>query len=136
MIRAINRDQTLLARPSRLATPKDAAVIQDLKDTLAANRAGCVGMAANMIGVSVRAIIVAMGPLNVPMVNPVITAKTGPYQTQEGCLSLLGERPTTRYETVTVHFLTEQFQPQTQTFTGFVAQIIQHEVDHCEGIVI
>ncbi|WP_179396056.1 peptide deformylase [Lacticaseibacillus absianus] len=136
MIRSINRDPQLLARKSAKATPKDAAVVTDLVETLAAHRDGCVGMAANMIGVGRRIIAVAIGPLNVPMVNPRIIARQGAYATQEGCLSLVGERPTTRYETITVQYLDGRFQPQTQTFTGFVAQIIQHEVDHCDGIVI
>lgn len=136
MIRPIVTDPLRLNQPAKAASPKDRAVIQDLKDTLAANRERCVGMGANMIGANKRIIIVAVGPLALVMVNPVITAKTGAYQTMEGCLSLPGERPTTRYQTITVSYLDEHFKPQTHEYTDFTAQIIQHEVDHCDGILI
>lgn len=136
MIKPIEKDQLFLQQKAKPATPADRQVMQDLKDTLAANATRCVGMAANMIGVAKRIIIVQMGPLPVVMVNPQITAKNGQYQTTEGCLSLDGERPATRFEQITVQFQDTQFKPHTQEFTGFVAQIIQHEVAHCEGVLI
>lgn len=136
MIRPIMRDVMFLARPSEAATKADAHVITDLIDTLNAHLDGCVGMAANMIGVSKRIIVVRMGPISVPMINPVITAKSGAYQTQEGCLSLMGQRPCTRYQTIEVSYQDGAFLPRRQTFTGFIAQIIQHEVDHLNGVII
>ncbi|MGK4178431.1 peptide deformylase [Lapidilactobacillus dextrinicus] len=136
MIREINRNQKSLAQKSEPATINDQAVLTDLLDTLRAYQDVCVGMAANMIGVHKRVIIVQMGVLPVLMINPEITAKSEPYTTSEGCLSLLGERQTTRYQNITVKFLDKNFKPTTQKFTDFVAQIIQHEVDHCDGIII
>lgn len=136
MIREINRNQKSLAQKSEPATKNDQAVLTDLLDTLRAHQDVCVGMAANMIGVHKRVIIVQMGVLPVLMINPEITAKSDPYTTSEGCLSLLGERQTTRYQNITVKFLDKNFKPTTQKFTDFVAQIIQHEVDHCDGIII
>ncbi|WP_203640257.1 peptide deformylase [Levilactobacillus andaensis] len=136
MIKTVVHDQARLAQKSRPATKADAATVTDLLDTLKANSENCVGMAANMIGVNLRIIVVDMGVIPVAMVNPVITKKSGAYATQEGCLSLPGERPTTRYQSIDVDFLNQNFQKQHQTFTGFVAQIIQHEVDHCNGIII
>lgn len=136
MIREINRNQKSLAQKSEPATMNDQAVLTDLLDTLRAHQDVCVGMAANMIGVHKRVIIVQMGVLPVLMINPEITAKSDPYTTSEGCLSLLGERQTTRYQNITVKFLDKNFKPTTQKFTDFVAQIIQHEVDHCDGIII
>lgn len=136
MIREINRNQKSLAQKSEPATINDQAVLTDLLDTLRAHQDVCVGMAANMIGVHKRVIIVQMGVLPVLMINPEITAKSEPYTTSEGCLSLLGERQTTRYQNITVKFLDKNFKPTTQKFTDFVAQIIQHEVDHCDGIII
>ena len=136
MIREINRNQKSLAQKSEPATKNDQAVLTDLLDTLRTHQDVCVGMAANMIGVHKRVIIVQMGVLPVLMINPEITAKSEPYTTSEGCLSLLGERQTTRYQNITVKFLDKNFKPTTQKFTDFVAQIIQHEVDHCDGIII
>lgn len=136
MIREINRNQKSLAQKSEPATKNDQAVLTDLLDTLRAHQDVCVGMAANMIGVHKRVIIVQMGVLPVLMINPEITAKSEPYTTSEGCLSLLGERQITRYQNITVKFLDKNFKPTTQKFTDFVAQIIQHEVDHCDGIII
>lgn len=136
MIREINRNQKSLAQKSEPATKNDQAVLTDLLDTLRAHQDVCVGMAANMIGVHKRVIIVQMGVLPVLMINPEITAKSEPYTISEGCLSLLGERQTTRYQNITVKFLDKNFKPTTQKFTDFVAQIIQHEVDHCDGIII
>ncbi|MFD1392483.1 peptide deformylase [Lacticaseibacillus jixianensis] len=136
MIRPIEKDQLFLQQKAALATPADRQVIQDLQDTLAANATRCVGMAANMIGVLKRIIIVQMGPLPVVMVNPQITKASGQYQTTEGCLSLDGERPAKRYDHITVRYQDAQFRPHTQQFTGFVAQIIQHELAHCDGVLI
>ncbi len=136
MIRPIMRDVMFLSRPSEAAVKADAAVIIDLIDTLNAHLDGCVGMAANMIGVSKRIIAVRMGPMSVPMVNPVIAAKSGPYETQEGCLSLTGQRPCTRYQTVEVSYQDANFLSRRQKYTGWIAQIIQHEVDHLNGVII
>ncbi|NLR32311.1 peptide deformylase [Levilactobacillus tujiorum] len=136
MIRNVVHDPTQLNTKAQLATKLDAPVVTDLLDTLKANSENCVGMAANMIGINKRIIVVDMGIMPVAMINPTITKKAGAFHTQEGCLSLTGERSTTRYQTIDVDFLNQNFQRQHQTFTGFVAQIIQHEVDHCEGIII
>ncbi len=136
MIRPIMRDVMFLARPSEVATKADAPVITDLIDTLNAHLDGCVGMAANMIGISKRIIAVRMGPMSVSMINPVITAKSGAYQTQEGCLSLMGQRPCTRYQTIEVSYQDANFLPRRQKYSGWIAQIIQHEVDHLNGVII
>lgn len=136
MIKPIVRDQLFLQQKAEPATPADRQVIVDLQDTLAANANRCVGMAANMIGSRKRIIIVQMGPLPVIMVNPQITAQSGAYQVAEGCLSLDGERPATRYTAITVQYQDAQFRVHTQQFEGYVAQIIQHEVAHCAGILI
>ncbi len=136
MIRNICRDEAFLGLVSEKATNRDREVINDLKDTLRANSSRCVGMAANMIGVSKRIIIFTDGAKDRIMVNPKITKKQLPYETQESCLSLEGERPVTRYMEITVEFLDESFTKRRETFTGFTAQIIQHECDHLEGVVI
>ena len=136
MIRPIMRDVFFLNQKSEQATEADKHVIQDLLDTLKANEDGCVGMAANMIGVKKRIIVVSMGFANIPMINPVIVKKSGPYETEEGCLSLLGVRKTTRYKDIEVEFLDAGFKKQRQKYSGWIAQIVQHEVDHCDGIVI
>lgn len=136
MIRQIMRDVFFLNQKSEQATEADKHVIQDLLDTLKANEDGCVGMAANMIGVKKRIIVVSMGFANIPMINPVIVKKSGPYETEEGCLSLLGVRKTTRYKDIEVEFLDAGFKKQRQKYSGWIAQIIQHEVDRCDGIVI
>ncbi|MGN0763887.1 MAG: peptide deformylase [Aristaeellaceae bacterium] len=136
MVRPIMRDPLFLSRPSDRATPADRAVMTDLLDTLRAHREECVGMAANMIGVRKRIIAVSMGPVNVAMVNPVILRFSGPYEAEEGCLSLSGRRKTTRYQEIEVAFQDADFQPRRQVYTGWIAQIIQHEIDHCDGILI
>ncbi len=136
MVRPIMRDMLFLSQPSLPATPSDAAVITDLRDTLRAHAEGCVGMAANMIGVHRRIIIVAMGPTALVLVNPVITEKRGPYDAEEGCLSLDGVRRAKRYRDIEVSFQDEAFRPRRQAFSGFAAQIIQHEIDHCDGRLI
>ena len=136
MVRPIMKDVFFLNQKSEEATKEDMSVVQDLLDTLKANEAGCVGLAANMIGVKKRIIAVNMGMVNVAMINPVITSKTGEYDTEEGCLSLTGVRKTERYETIEVSFLDVGFKAQKKQFAGWVAQIIQHEIDHCNGIII
>lgn len=136
MIKPIMKDVFFLNQKSELAVPQDMQVVQDLLDTLKANSAGCVGMAANMIGVRKRIIAVNMGGINVPMINPVIVKKSGPYEAEEGCLSLSGIRKTTRYREIEVEYLDINFKKQRQKYIGWVAQIIQHEVDHCDGVLI
>ena len=136
MIKPIVRDVFFLNQRSEEATKADLPVAQDLEDTLRANRERCVGMAANMIGFRKRIIIVSAGFANIVMINPVITEKSGAYETEEGCLSLPGERKTIRYNQITVKYLDKTFTAQTQTFSGYIAQIIQHECDHLEGILI
>ena len=136
MIRPIVHDPLFLAQPSAPASEADRPVIADLTDTLLAHLDGCVGMAANMIGVRKRVIIFCSGPQPTVMVNPVITGKSGPYEAEEGCLSLAGTRKATRYRRITVRYLDPSFRQRTGTFEGFPAQIIQHEIDHCDGILI
>ncbi|MBP3242140.1 MAG: peptide deformylase [Butyrivibrio sp.] len=136
MVKKIVRDPMFLQQKSEPATEADKQVIQDLLDTLRANQEHCVGMAANMIGVRKRIIVVAMGPFHFAMVNPVITKKSGEYQTEESCLSLDGVRPCTRYKEIEVDYLDQDFKPQHGKYKDFTAQIIQHEVDHFEGILI
>ena len=136
MIKDIMRDVTFLSLPSEKATKNDIQIGQDLRDTLNANKSKCVGMAANMIGIRKRIIIVDMGFGNVVMYNPKIINKRNPYQCLEGCLSLVGERETPRYEFIEVEYFDSNWVKQRNKFTGFIAQIIQHEIDHCNGIVI
>lgn len=136
MVRPIMRDIIFLSQKAEIATPADKQVITDLLDTLAAHREGCVGMAANMIGVNKRIIVFNMGLVNIPMVNPVIVSKSGPYETEEGCLSLDGVRKTMRYENIEVEYQDSDFKKQKRKFSGWTAQIIQHEIDHCDGIII
>ena len=136
MIKKITRDPMFLAQKSVDANEADKQVISDLLDTLRANLDHCVGMAANMIGVSKNIIVVAAGPFQFAMINPVIAKKTGAFQTEEGCLSLDGVRPCTRYKEIEVDYLDTNFKKQHGKYTGWTAQIIQHEIDHCNGIVI
>ena len=136
MVKKITRDPMFLAQKSVDATEADKQVITDLLDTLRANLDHCVGMAANMIGVSKNIIVVAAGPFQFAMINPVIAKKTGAFQTEEGCLSLDGVRPCTRYKEIEVDYLDTNFKNQHGKYIGWTAQIIQHEVDHCNGIVI
>ena len=136
MIREICRDETFLAQKAAPATADDLAMAQDLLDTLTAHKDGCVGMAANMIGVCKRIIAFDNEGTYMVMFNPVIVRQSGPYEAQEGCLSLTGVRKTKRFQTVKVQWQNEQFQPRLKTFTGWTAEIIQHEIDHCEGILI
>lgn len=136
MVKPIMKDQFFLSRTSQNATKEDLPVAQDLMDTLAAHSHECVGMAANMIGVLKRIIIFDNNGTHTVLFNPEITAKSGPYETEEGCLSLAGKRPTTRYSTIKVRYQDMSFRPKIATFTGWTAQIIQHEIDHCNGILI
>ena len=136
MIRTIVKDELFLEQKSETATKEDIDVINDLIDTLRANLDRCVGMAGNMIGVKKRILVFSVGNIIVPMVNPVILKKENPYETEESCLSLIGSRKTTRYETIEVEYQDINFKKHKQIFTGFTAQIIQHEVDHFEGIII
>lgn len=136
MNRPIMKDIFFLRQKAEPAGKEDLQVVQDLLDTLKANEAGCVGMAANMIGVNKRIIAVNMGFVNVAMLNPVIVKKSGAYETEEGCLSLTGVRKTTRYENIEVEFQDISFRKQRQKYSGWTAQIIQHEIDHFEGILI
>ena len=136
MIKEIVHDEFFLSQLSEPATVKDKALIRDLEDTLRANADRCVGMAANMIGVRKRMIIVTMGRVNVVMINPVILKKAKPFETEEGCLSLQGVRSVTRYEEIVVSYQDEKFRKKQEKFTGWIAQIIQHECDHLEGILI
>lgn len=136
MIKTVVRDVLFLGQKSEDATKNDANVIDDLIDTLRANLEYCVGMAANMIGVKKRILVFVMGNVIVPMVNPVILRKDKMYETEESCLSLVGVRKAKRYELIEVEYLDRNFKKQKQVFTGFTAQIIQHEMDHFEGIII
>ena len=136
MVRPIIHDPFFLAQKSEMATEADWQIAEDLLDTLRANLDRCVGMAANMIGVKKAIIVVAAGPIQFVMINPVITKKKGVYQTEEGCLSLEGVRPCTRYHEIEVDYQDQNFQKQHGKYSGWIAQIIQHEMDHVQGIVI
>ena len=137
MLNEIIHDPILLARKSEVATKEDLQVAQDLLDTLVAHKDGCVGMAANMIGVHKRIIAFDNDGTYMTMFNPEIIKKSGPYDAEEGCLSLLGgPRKCKRYQTIKVQWQTAEMQTRIKTFAGFTAQIIQHEVDHCNGILI
>ena len=136
MVKDIVRDAFFLSQKSDEATKADLQVVQDLEDTLKANRDRCVGMAANMIGYRKKIIIVATGFADIVMINPVITAKSEPYETEEGCLSLPGTRKTTRYKHITVRYLDKKYDEHVQDLSGYIAQIIQHEIDHFSGKLI
>ena len=137
MVKEIVHDPIFLAGKSTPATAEDLQVAQDLLDTLAANKEACVGMAANMIGVRKRIIVFDNEGSYMTMFNPEILKMSDPYETREGCLSLLGDpRPCKRYKTIKVQWQNEKFQTRIKTFTGWSAQIIQHEIDHCNGILI
>ena len=137
MIQEVMHDPILLAKKSVPATAEDLQVAQDLLDTLIANKDACVGMAANMIGVYKRIIVFDNDGVYMTMFNPQITKQSDPYETAEGCLSLLGgPRPCKRFKKITVQWQNEKFQTRIKTFTGWTAQIIQHEIDHCNGILI
>ena len=137
MIKELIHDPIFLSIKSEVATKEDLQVAQDLLDTLTAHKDGCVGMAANMIGVHKRIIAFDNDGTYMVMFNPEIIKKSGPYDTEEGCLSLLGgPRKCKRYKTIKVQWQTAEFQTRIKTFTAFPAQIIQHEVDHCDGTLI
>lgn len=136
MIRPICKDVMFLSQKAVPATKEDINIGKDLLDTLVANKDCCVGMAANMIGVNKAIIVVNMGFYNLVMYNPKITRKSNIYSTSEGCLSLLGERNTKRYEKIEVEYQDERFDKKTLSLSGFTAQIVQHEVDHLLGIII
>lgn len=136
MVREIMKDPFFLGQKSEPATKEDWTIGRDLMDTLQAQRDGCVGMAANMIGIRKNIIIVNMGIMDMVMFNPRILSSQKPFETEEGCLSLTGVRKTTRYEEIEVEFRDMDWKLQRRAFTGWTAQIIQHEVDHCNGIVI
>ncbi len=136
MIKPIMHDRFFLSLPSEKAGAEDVPLAQDLLDTLSAHRHECVGMAANMIGRRKRVIAVMDGDAPLAMLNPEILEKAGAYQTEEGCLSLPGQRPVVRYRTVKVRYLDVRMAERTRTFSGWTAQIIQHEIDHCDGILV
>lgn len=136
MVREICRDEAFLSQRAEPAMKDDLGTAQDLLDTLLAHKDGCVGMAANMIGVKKRIIIVNAGFRDIIMFNPVIVRKSGPYETEEGCLSLPGVRKTKRYQNIEIEYYDWNWKKQRQKFTGWPAQICQHEMDHLEGILI
>ena len=136
MNKPIVRDVFFLNQKSEEAVKADLPIAKDLEDTLRANRERCVGMAANMIGYRKKIIIVATGFADIVMINPDITEKSEPYEAEEGCLSLSGTRKTIRYNKITVSYLDKKFEKHTQDFSGYIAQIIQHECDHLAGILI
>ena len=136
MIKEIIHDVHFLSQKSTPATSADIQAVRDLKATFIANSDRAAGLAANMIGIHKRIIVFGLGKLPVMMINPEIIAQDTPYQTTEGCLSLDGVRPTQRFKHITVKFQHEQFQWQTQDFTDLIAEVIQHEIDHCNGILI
>jgi len=136
MVREIMHDPVFLAVPSERATREDRQIAMDLLDTLRANLDGCVGMAANMIGERKRIIAIHTGISQMAMINPKIVSKSGAYEAEEGCLSLVGKRKTTRYQSIVVEYQDILMKKQRRSFSGFTAQIIQHEIDHCDGILI
>ena len=136
MIRYICKDEFFLSQKAEPTTASDLEIAQDLLDTLTAHKGGCVGMAANMIGVNKRIIAFESDGKYMVMLNPVIVRQDGVYEAQEGCLSLAGVRKTKRFQTIKVQWQNEKLQLRRKTFTGWTAEIIQHEIDHCEGILI
>ena len=136
MIRDICKDETILSQKAEPATPDDVPIAADLLETLEHHKEGCVGMAANMIGVNKRITVFDNQGTYLVMFNPEIVKRSQPYQAQEGCLSLTGTRTARRWKTIKVRWQNEKFQERLKTFTGWTAQIIQHEIDHCEGIII
>ena len=136
MVREIMRDEAFLARKAEPAAPEDLSVAQDLLDTLTTHKDSCVGMAANMIGVNKRVIVFDNEGAYMVIFNPEIVKKSEPYQAEEGCLSLPGVRKAKRWKSIKVQYQNEKFQTRFKTFTGWTAQIIQHEIDHCEGVLV
>ena len=136
MVKPINKNIFFLQQKAEPATKADAQVMRDLLDTMQAHQMECAGMAANMIGVNKRIIVVNLGMVNLLMVNPVILSKSGQYETMEGCLSLSGERKAIRYREIEVEYQDKDMKKHTQKFNGWISEIIQHEMDHLEGILI
>lgn len=136
MVCEICKDEAFLAQKAEPATADDLGVAQDLLDTLIAHKDGCVGMAANMIGINKRVIVFDNEGEYMVMFNPFIVKRSGPYEAEEGCLSLVGTRKAKRFRTIKVQWQNEKFQTRLKTFTDWTAEIIQHEIDHCEGILI
>ena len=136
MIREICKDEAFLAQKAEPAAEEDLCVAQDLLETLTAHQESCVGMAANMIGINKRIIAFENDGAYMTMFNPQIVRQSGPYEAEEGCLSLTGTRKTRRWSSIKVQYQNEKFQIRFKTFTGWTAEIIQHEIDHCEGIII
>ena len=136
MVREIMKDEVFLAEASEKATAEDTEIARDLLETLEAHKAGCVGMAANMIGVRKRIIAFDNEGSYMVMFNPEIVKKSGAYEAEEGCLSLTDTRKTRRWQSIKVQYQNEKMQIRLKTFTGWTAQIIQHEIDHCNGIII
>ena len=136
MVRKICKDEMFLAQKAEPAVQDDLEIAKDLLDTLTAHEGSCVGMAANMLGVNKRIIAFDNEGKYMVMFNPMILKKSGVYETEEGCLSLTGIRKTKRWKSIKVQFQNQEFQTRIKTFTGWTAQIIQHEIDHCEGILI
>ena len=136
MIREICKDEAFLAQKAEPAAEEDLCVAQDLLETLKAHQESCVGMAANMIGINKRIIAFENDGAYITMFNPQIVRQSGPYEAEEGCLSLTGTRKTRRWSSIKVQYQNEKFQIRFKTFTGWTAEIIQHEIDHCEGIII
>lgn len=136
MVCEICKDEAFLAQKAEAATADDLGVAQDLLETLIAHKDGCVGMSANMIGVNKRIIAFDNEGEYMLMFNPVIVKKSSAYEAEEGCLSLTGTRRTKRFKSIKAQWQNEKFQTRLKTFTGWTAEIIQHEIDHCEGIII
>ncbi len=136
MVCEICKNESFLAQKADSATPEDLGTAQDLLDTLIAHKAGCVGMAANMIGVNKRIIAFDNEGEYMVMFNPSIVRQSGAYEAEEACLSLAGTRKTKRFQTIKVQWQNEKFQTRCKAFTGWTAEIIQHEIDHCEGVLI
>ena len=136
MVREICRDEAFLSQRAEPATKDDRGTAQDLLDTLLAHKEGCAGMAANMIGVNKRIIAFDNDGAYLVMLNPVIVRQSELYEAEEGCLSLNGTRKTKRFRSIKVQWQNEKFQPRIKTFSGWTAEIIQHELDHCDGILI
>lgn len=136
MVKNVVKDVLLLKEKSCDATKKDLYIVDDLIDTLKVNQDKCIGMAANMIGYNKKILVVSLGILTLPMINPKIISKNKEYKTKEGCLSLIGERECTRYEEIEVEYLDKTFTKKKSKYTGLIAEIIQHEIDHFNGIII
>lgn len=136
MVREIMKDTAFLSQKAEIAAAEDVSVAQELLETLEAHRDGCAGMAANMIGINKRIIAFDNEGKYMVMFNPEIIKRAGPYEAREGCLSLPGTRSAKRWKSIKVQYQTEAFQTRFKTFNGWTAQIIQHEIDHCEGVLI